>query len=219
VFFAAAVVAILLCSAAPAGSAGNEQARSASGGIIRVLERGLVAVVANGVTGTATYTETNPGKDKGQTTLGVVGHGVFTTKVTPTASAAAAVLGAVKGIPLNDLLDGGSYVTRYDIDAKNGDHGLFVATFRHGLGSICGKFDLARGKFGAGMSFIPTTGSMSSVGGIGKLAALHGAAVFKQTNVTGSNTEKLFENGQLKSVATGSPTPMSSACKAVAKLG
>ena len=214
----AVVVAATLVAARPASPARADRASAHSWGIIQALESRLVQAVEKGVSGTVTYAETNHGKTKGDTNLGVVGHGVFTTKVTPTASVAASLLGAVKGIPLTTLLAGGSYVARYDIDANGGNNGYFVATFTQGLGSICVKFDISRGKYVPGSAFIPASGSMSSAGGTGKLAALHGSATFKQTNVTGADVEKFFESAKLKSVGTGAKTPMSAACQAVAKL-
>jgi hypothetical protein len=197
-----AVLLILLVSAAAPASGG------------RVLE----IVTASGISGTATYAETNGGTSKGSAIDGIVGHGVFTTKATPSAEAAAALLGAVKGIPLAGLLNGGSYVTRYDIDAKNTYSGLVVATFKHKLGSLCIKVTITHGKFSPGKSFIPATGTMTAVGGTGKVGRLHGTVRFSQSDVTGAPVEKFTERGTLRSVRSGKATPMSAACKAVARL-
>jgi hypothetical protein len=197
----AVLLILLLAAAAPA-----------SGG--RVLE----VVTASGVTGTATYDETNGGIAKGSAISGIVGHGVFTTRATPTAEAAAALLGAVKGIPIAALLNGGSYVTRYGIDGKNAYSGLVVATFKHRLGSLCIKITIAHGKFSPSKSFIPANGTMTAVGGTGKLAKLHGTVHFTQSDVTGANVETFTERGMLRSVRSGAAAPMSAACKAVARL-
>jgi hypothetical protein len=207
-FAAAVVVAVCLVVVSPALATG----------IGARLEAGLEHMVEHGISASTTYAESNHGKAKGSATVGIVGHGTFSTKVGASASVAASILGAVKGIPLTSLLAGGSYVARYDSDQNGNYHGLFVATFTHGLGSICVDFAITHGAFKPGSSFIPASGTMKSLGGSGLLASLHGTAEFTQTDVTGSDVEKFADSGKLLSVATGAKAPMSAACQAVARL-
>ncbi len=185
----------------------------------RVVESELAQVVERGVSSSVTYQETNHGKAQGNVTAGVVGHGTFSTKLTPSASVAASLLSAVKSIPVKGLLAGGSYVVRFDIEANGGYRGLLVARFAaHGLGSVCLSFSIVHGKFVPGSSFVPASGEMMAVGGTGAAAALHGSARFNQKNVVGSATETFLESGKLKSISTGTKVPLNRACQAVAKL-
>src|SRR4051794_39934028 len=84
----------------------------------RAVESGLARMIAGGMSGSVTYKETNSGRDVGQTTIGVVGQGTIAGKLSLDAKLAATVVGAVKGVPLTTVAAGGSYVYRYDIDAK-----------------------------------------------------------------------------------------------------
>ena len=125
----------------------------------------------------------------------------------------------VKGVPVADLLKGGTYVTRYDVDAGNTYRGLVLGTFKASkLGSLCLSYVTAHGEFKAGAHFIPATVTFKTVGGTGYGARVHANGTMRQTDVTGSETERLFGNGLARSLTEGAARPLSPACSALRSL-
>ncbi len=81
---------------------------------------------------------------------------------------------------------------------------------------MCLSGTATHGKFTSG--FIPSSGGLTVLGGTGTAAKLHLSVTFKQTAITGSDTEQFTGTGALKSLSMGTARPLSAACKAVAKL-
>jgi hypothetical protein len=188
--------------------------------IARSLQTRLVSVVAHGISGSVTYKVTNEGRDVGQTTTGVVGQGTISGKLNLGATLAARLLGTVKGIPLTGITSGGTYVVRYDIDAR-GDHtGLVVIAFKsRGLGTLCTRFAVAYGRFVVGKTdYVPSTGTFSTAGGDGTIAKVRASGSFTQGEVTGNAIEQILAHGSLASLTTGAAMPPTAECAAVAKL-
>ena len=186
----------------------------------RIVEAGLVRTMEHGISGSVTYKITNEGKDSGQTTSGVVGQGTISGKLSLGAQLSATLLGAVKGIPISAITRGGSYVVRYDVDAK-GDHaGLVVIHFTSpGVGSLCLGFTAKYGKFVPGKTdYVPASGTFGTVGGSGSIATVHASGSYSQGEVTGSLIEKILGAGSVVSLTKGPASPLSGACAAVAKL-
>ena len=168
-------------------------------------------------TGKLTYKETNPGKDTGGATKGVVGQGVFSGKLGGRLLMAAALAEVVTGVPTSTMAKGGTWVAKYDIDAKGDYKGIVVATFKaKGLGSVCLSGTTKHGKFSSG--FIPAAGTLTALGGTGTATKLRLAVTFKQTAITGSDTEQFTGTGSFKTLSMGAAKAPSAACKAVAKL-
>lgn len=181
------------------------------------------AAAAKAVTRSATvqtsYLETDAGADAGGGALkGVTGHGKFSAKLGPAAAVLAHLLAAATGVPFSSLAKGGTYATRFDVDANSGQTGLVAMKYTiKSLGSSCLTFKSKRGKFVQGQSFIPTSGSIQSAGGTGSAASLHGSGTYKQTDVTGSNTEQFSGTTKVK-VSKGAAKAPSAKCKALLKL-
>ena len=153
---------------------------------------------------TLTFSETNPGRSHGDAVLGVVGLGRITVKLS--------------GKPFAALAKGGSYVARWDIDAKGVSRGLLVATLAsRPPGSVCVRYTAVPGRFKAGQHFVPVGGDFSSVGGTGAGATLSLSGHFDQAHISGKGIETLTGRGSA-TVALGAPKPPSAACRAVAKL-
>jgi hypothetical protein len=188
--------------------------------LARVVQSGLVSAVENGISGSVTYKITDQGHDVGQTTTGVVGQGTISGKLSLGAQLAAAVLGAVKGVPISGIASGGSYVVRYDVDAKGDHKGVVVINFKsHGVGSLCLDFTAVYGKFVPGKTdYVPSSGTFSTVGGSGSIAKVHASGRYSQGEVTGNTIEQILGHGSVVSLTTGPASPLSSACTAVARL-
>jgi hypothetical protein len=155
-------------------------------------------------TATLTFSETNPGQSRGDAVVGVVGVGRITVKLT--------------GKPFAPLAKGGSYVARWDIDAKGISRGLLVATLAsRPPGTVCVRYTAVPGRFKAGQHFVPVGGDFSSVGGTGAGATLSLSGHFDQADISGKGIETLTGRGSA-TVALGAPKPGSAACRAVAKL-
>jgi hypothetical protein len=179
--------------------------------------RAQTAAPGKPFTGKVTYRETDPGKDHGTTIVGVVGKGTFSGKLSGKALMAASLVRLVKGVPVAEMARGGTWVARYDIDAKNSYHGIVVAKFKApGLGSVCLTGNVAHGKFTSG--FIPADGTLKTVGGTGAAAGVRLSARFSQTSITGSDVESFLGSGAFQTLSMGKAKPMNAACKAVAKL-
>jgi hypothetical protein len=188
--------------------------------LARVVQSGLVAAVEHGISGSVTYRVTDEGHDVGQTTTGVVGQGTISGKLSLGAQLAATVLEAVKGVPMAGIAGGGSYVVRYDIDAKGNHKGIVVIRFKSsGVGSLCLDFTADYGRFVPGKTdYVPSAGTFSTVGGSGAIAKMHASGRYTQGEVTGSTIEQILGSGSVVSLTTGAAAPLSSACAAVAKL-
>jgi len=164
-----------------------------------------------------TYHETSPGTTQGNTTTGVVGHGVFSAKLSGRALMAAALVRLATGVPVAQLARGGTWVGRYDIDAGNTYRGIVVARFKApGLGTLCLAGTTVHGKFTSG--FIPASGTMATLGGTGTAAKLRINLRFKQTAIAGSDTETFTSTGAVQTLSMGAAKPMSATCSAVARL-
>jgi hypothetical protein len=164
------------------------------------------------------YNETNHGRQHGAATTGIQGHGSFSAKLTARGALAAALISLATGVPVSKIAQGGTYAVQRQI-AGNGDvSGLTVVRFKsHGLGTTCLSYTAKPGKFVPGMSFVPMTGTIKTLGGTGAGATWRLKASFKETSVTGSAIESLGTSGS-EQVSTGRPKAMTAACKRVAKL-
>jgi hypothetical protein len=163
-----------------------------------------------------TYTETDHGTAKGGGTSGIVGRGSVSAQLGPMASIAAHLMGAATGVPLVKIVKGGGYGERSDIDAKGKFTGILVVKLKSGLGTLCVRYIAKPGRFNGG-SFVPMSGSVTSLGGTGKAAKWRLGAAFDQTGITGSGPELFKVRGSLHA-STGPAKGFNSACKKVAKL-
>jgi hypothetical protein len=177
-------------------------------------------MVEHGVSGSVTFKITNEGHDVGKTTSGVVGQGTISGKLSLGAKLGATLLGAVKGVPISAVANGGSYVVRYDIDAQGNHDGIVVITFKSpSLGSICIGFTASYGAFQPGKTDdAPASSKFATVGGTGKMARVHASGRYDQGEVSGSAIERILAHGSVTSLTTIAPKPASKACTAVAKL-
>ena len=82
---------------------------------------------------------------------------------------------------------------------------------------MCLAFSEKHGAFKAGDHFIPATGVVTIIGGMGQAARFRGGAGFTQTDVTGDSIETFLGKGLLD-VKIGSPRPLGKTCNAVKKL-
>ncbi len=188
--------------------------------LARGVETRIARMVERGVSGSVTFKITNEGHDVGQRTTGVVGQGTISGKLTLGAKLGATLLGAVKGVPITSVANGGSYVVRYDIDAHGNHNGTAVITFKSpSLGSLCLNFTAVYGKFQPGKSdFVPASGTFSTAGGTGKISTVHASGKYDQGEVSGNAIERILANGAIRSLTSESPTPPSKACQSVEKL-
>ncbi len=186
----------------------------------RIAQARLVAALEHGISGSVTYKITNEGHDVGQTTTGVVGQGTISGKLSLGARLSATLLGAVRGVPISAITSGGSYVVRYDVDAKGDHKGLVVITFKApGVGRLCVGFTAAYGKFVPGKAdYVPSTETFKTIGGSGEIAKVRASGQVSQGEVTGSSIEQILGSGSVLSLTRGSASPLSGACSAVAKL-
>ena len=181
---------------------------------IRVLENAAASSVRGGMS----YKETNAGKTAGGATLGVVGRGTFSAKLRFPAVVVGRVVQLATDVPVNAMAKGGSYVTKYDIDAAGAYHGLVVATFKSSaLGSICLKYTVNHGKFDSKLHFFPTAGTFATVGGTSQSARVRLVGTVRMSNVTGAAVEQFLGSSGLNA-SSGAPAAPSKACLAVAKL-
>lgn len=188
--------------------------------LARMAQSRLVSSVEHGISGSVTYRITDQGRDIGQTTTGVVGQGTISGKLSLGAQVAATLLGAVKGVPMTAIAGGGSYVVRYDIDAKGDHKGTAVISFKApGVGSLCLDFTATYGRFVPGKTdYVPSSGTFATVGGSGGVAKVHVSGRFDQGEVSGSAIEQILGQGSVMSLSTGASTPLSGPCAAVARL-
>ncbi len=152
------------------------------------------------------YFETFGGKQSGVAFLGVVAHGTISLTVKG-------------GDPVPGLAKGGTFVTRYDIDAKGTYHGLLVITFAaRTLGTMCLDTTITVGAIKPGASFPPAVTVFRSLGGTAGSATLRLAGKANATAIVGgASDERLTAKGAL-TVATGAKQAQITACAAVARL-
>jgi hypothetical protein len=164
------------------------------------------------------YDETDPGRQRGQVTVAIEGHGTFSAKLDRGASLDAALIALATGVPVNKIAQGGSYVVSRQI-AGNGDvTGMAVAKFRaHGLGSVCLGYVEKPGRYVQAIGFLPMSGSFKTLGGTGSGATWRLRVGFKQNSVSGSSVEQFGASGSERASA-GAPVPMTAACRRVAAL-
>jgi len=190
-------------------------------GLARAFQARLVSMVAHGISGSVTYKIVDEGRSVKQTTTGVVGKGTISGKLSLDGTLAATLLGAVKGVPIASIARGGSYVVRFDVDARGNHNGLLVIRFvAAGVGTLCVGFTTAYGRFVPGKTdYVPATGTFDTLGGEGTIAKVHASGKYTQGEVTGNTIEKILASASVASLTSGSATPMNSACAAVARLG
>jgi hypothetical protein len=188
--------------------------------LAHTVQARLLSIVEHGISGSVSFKTTNNGRTVGKTTIGVVGQGTISGKLSLDARLAATLLGAVKGVPLTGLASGGSYVVSYDIDAKGDHKGIVVVSFKSpGVGSLCLNFTVTYGKFVPGKTdYVPSTATFNTVGGVGTIAKVHASGRVTQGEVTGNTIEQILAHGSLVSITTGPATPFSTQCARVSKL-
>jgi hypothetical protein len=188
--------------------------------VAQAVQARLVSTFEQGFSGSVTYKITNEGHDVGQTTTGVVGVGKISGRLSLGGKLAATLLGAVKGIPLTGIARGGSYVVRYDIDARGDHKGTVVISFDSGgVGSLCMNFTAKYGKFAPGKTdYVPSSGTFVTAGGAGSIAKVRSSGSYSQGEVSGSTIEQILGHGSVVALTTGPAASMSAACTSVAKL-
>jgi hypothetical protein len=164
------------------------------------------------------YDETDPGRQRGQVTVGIEGHGTFSAKLDPGASLDVALIALATGVPVNKVAQGGSYVVSRQI-AGNGDvTGMAVARFKaHGLGSVCLSYVEKPGRYVQAIGFLPMSGSFKTLGGTGSGATWRLTVGFRESSVSGSSVQQFGASGFERGSA-GAPVPMTAACRRVAAL-
>jgi hypothetical protein len=179
---------------------------------------GATAAAKRPYTSTLEYRETNHGSDQSSGAIkGIVGRGTVSAHLGPAAAIAARVIGAATGVPLADVAKGGAYAVRSDVDEKGNFSGVLVVKLKaKGLGTMCFGYTAKRGQFNGG-SFVPTSGSVKSLGGVGKTAKWRLSAAFDLTGLSGQDTEQFKARGSAHA-STGRKKGFTAACKEVAKL-
>ena len=203
---------------AAVGLAAAAVALSVLTGGFALAAAGQGAAVAKPFTAHVSYVETNHGRQQGQATLGIVGHGAFSGKLGAHAALAAALISLATGVPVSKVARGGTYVVSRQIAGSGAGTGLVVAKFKSpGLGSICLAYSFTPGKYVPGASFVPVSGTFRAAGGTGAAARWHVSLGFKETSVTGSSVESVGVSGSER-LSTGAAQAMSPACRHVATL-
>jgi hypothetical protein len=180
--------------------------------------RAHAATAGRPFTAKLSYAETNHGRQVGQATTGIEGHGTFSAKLSVGAALEAAVIALASGVPVMQIAKGGSYGVRRQTAASGVVTGTVVASFKaHGLGTVCIGFTATPGRFLQGASFVPVSGSFKTLGGTGAASHWRGSVGFKQTGLTGMSIENFTFSGS-EHAATGGAKGLSAACKRVAKL-
>ncbi len=142
------------------------------------------------------YNETNSGRQQGQATVGIVGHGTFSAKLSPAGAFDAALIAVATDAPISKIAQGGTYVVQRQIAGDGDVTGLAVTRFKaRGLGTACVSYTEKPGRFVIGMSFVPMTGAIKTVGGTGAAATWKLKVSFKQNSVNGTNVESFGANG------------------------
>jgi hypothetical protein len=165
------------------------------------------------------YVETNHGTDHKGATTGIEGHGAGSGHLGAAAAVISAFVSLATGVPLNKIAQGGTYKLRHDISAKGVATGLVVVKFKvHGLGTVCAKYTERLGKYVPGKSFVPMSGTISTVGGTGAAAKWRLTVGFKQTGISGTEAKEGFAAGGSEHASLGKARGLTAACKRVAKI-
>jgi hypothetical protein len=169
---------------------------------------------SSGMTVTLTFAQTSAGTQHGQSTIGVKGHGTFSAKLGKHAQDVA-LLAAVTGIPFNKIARGGSFAADFTIGAHGTNAGTVVARLKtKGLGSFCFGFTAQGGQFQQGDGFVPTTGTITLLGGTGAAAHWHGGASFALSTIGGTSmTEKLTFTGTARGTVAARAHGLTAVCK------
>lgn len=164
------------------------------------------------------YDETNSGRSQGSAVLGIQGKGSFSVKLGAHAAVEAAFIALVTGVPVAKIATGGSYRVQRDIAASGVVTGLAVAKLKvRGLGTVCVSYTEKPGKFVPGSSFVPMSGTFTTVGGTGAAARWRVKVQFKQTSISGTTIEQFGADGS-EQASVGAKRGMTAACKRVAAL-
>jgi hypothetical protein len=165
-----------------------------------------------------TYVETNQGQTSGGADRGIQGHGTFSASLSGHAALEAAIIAVATGIPVTKVAEGGTYTVQRTIGSGGRITGTVVAMFKaRGLGTACASYVERPGKYVVGNSFVPMSGTITTIGGTGAAARWHLSVSFTQTDVSGIKVEQFSAKGAA-SGAIGRARAMSKTCKAVAKL-
>lgn len=164
------------------------------------------------------YVETNHGTSHGAATTGIEGHGAGSGHLGAGAAILSAFVSLATGVPVTKIAQGGTYKLRRDISAKGVATGLAVVKWKaHGLGTACVKYTARSGTFVPGKSFVPLSGTISTVGGTGAAAKWRITVAFRQTSVSGSAKESFGASGS-EHASLGKARGLTAACKRVAKI-
>ena len=201
-------------AAVAAGLAGNAGALRSSGAVgARSQSASAKAFAAH-----LSYKETNSGRQRGSATIGILGRGSFSAALGRSAALEAAIISLATGVPVSSIAQGGTYVVQRDIAGDGSVKGLAIAKLKaHGLGTVCLSYTEKPGKFKPGMSFVPMSGQIKTLGGSGAAARWRVDVSFRQNSVSGSQTEQ-FSAGGTEHASTGRAMGMSAACRRVASL-
>jgi hypothetical protein len=188
---------------------------------------------------TLVYTETDHGQPNPDNSIGgIVGRGTFTLALHPTSGPVPVLRAPAKKKPKAKAkgknarkakpkpvtlalasVATGHYVTRYDIAADGGYHGILVATFGSSrLGSLCLAGSVAFGSYVPGDPFPPSTITLTSVGGTGLGALLRAALSLQPTAISGLDTQQVDGAGTM-TASLSTSKPLTGDCLAVAQLG
>lgn len=189
---------------------------------------GAAVQLASGATGHAaaarkygakvTYKETSSGHSSGGAQVDIHGTGTFSATLSPRAALEAAVIAASTGIPVTEIVKGGTYTVERAIGKTGRITGTLVATFKaRGLGTACARYVEKPGKYVVGDSFVPMSGTITTVGGVGAAARWHLTISFTQTGISGIKVEQFAAKGA-ESGAIGRARGMNKTCRSVAKL-
>lgn len=170
-------------------------------------------------TARVSYKQTSQGHQDGSSQVDIKGKGTFSAKLSSSAADVAALIALATGVPLKQMAQGGTYDIEFNISGHGIRSGLIVAKFKaHGLGTSCAKFTEMPGTYKPGMSFGPMNGSVTAVAGTQSAARWRIKATFKETSVSGISTEQFGGKGSILEASTGSPRPLTKACKRVAAI-
>lgn len=163
-----------------------------------------------------TYVSTTPGRQSGGSTLDIQGHGAFSAKLGSSAHLIAAVASVITGVPITEIVRGGTYKERESLVNSRTD-GVIVAQFKaHGLGTACLTYSAKGAPYNPSLGYVVMSGTIKLVGGTGAATRWRGSATFTQDGIGSSTIEQLFFHGAIKA-SVGKARGMTGACKQVAK--
>jgi hypothetical protein len=165
---------------------------------------------------TVSYTSTTNGRQSGNSTVDIQGHGTFSAKLGSGAKLVAAIVSAATGVPVSKVAEGGTYKVR-SADVSDGGNGVLVAHFKaHGLGTACLTYTAKGAPYNPSLGYVVASGTLKMVGGTGAAAHWRGSAKFTQDGIGGgSSNEQLRFRGSFNA-STGSAHKPTAACKQVA---